>query len=72
MSSIKRASVERGVIANVYKTRRIDHVNKKDIAFSQKDRTDSAQSVKRSSRVFFWCHVTAKVIALSVKPKSRR
>ena len=57
VSSINRANVERGVDIRVeagtcvYKTCRISHINKNDIALSQKDRTDSAQSVKRSARI---------------------
>ena len=54
---INRASIERGVDirvesgTSVHKTCRVNHINKKDIASSKKDRTDSAQSVKRSARV---------------------
>uniref|UniRef100_UPI00358E1706 uncharacterized protein n=1 Tax=Myxine glutinosa TaxID=7769 RepID=UPI00358E1706 len=54
---INHASVERGVDIRVeagtsmHKTCRINHINKKDIALSKKDRTDSARSVKRSARV---------------------
>ena len=54
---INRASIERGVDirvesgTSVHKTCRVHHINKKDIASSKKDRTDSAQSVKRSARV---------------------
>ena len=55
---INRASVERGVEVrgeagtSVHKTCRMNHINKKVIALSQKDRTGSAQSVKRSPRIF--------------------
>ena len=53
---INRASIERGVNIrveageSVHNACRITHINKKDIATSMKNQTDSAQSVKRSAR----------------------